>query len=286
MARPKFSSSATARNHRTRRSTPFARLISNGRLRLPTERKPVVASSLVAAHPRVIEARQDVRADDLTGTRKAATVRSSADRPRLSGSATCHTKFAWPHLIRRGGGVIINIASEAGMIAGAVPPMVAHTAANAGVIGMTRQRAMEGARHGIRAVAISPGPVLTPASDRDLGDDQAARDAIASKTLRKRFAQPEEIVELAAFLASDRAAYITGANYRRIDRLVALPGAQGMSAPPTNDRSRSWLSAPIWRSTVPRAFSDPARCGPPRRPASWTCCVPAPTRGTRRRVWP
>ncbi|MET7495507.1 SDR family NAD(P)-dependent oxidoreductase [Streptomyces sp900116325] len=123
------------------------------------------------------------------------------------------TKFAWPHLVRRGGGVIINIASEAGMIAGAVPPMVAHTAANAGVIGMTRQLAMEGARHGIRAVAISPGPVLTPASDRDLGDNQAARDAIASKTLLKRFAQPDEIVELAAFLASDRAAYITGANY-------------------------------------------------------------------------
>ncbi|MDZ5493732.1 MULTISPECIES: SDR family oxidoreductase [Micromonospora] len=62
-------------------------------------------------------------------------------------------------------------------------------------------------------MALSPGPVLTPASDRDLGDNQAARDAITSKTLLKRFAQPEEIVELAAFLASDRAAYLTGANY-------------------------------------------------------------------------
>ncbi|GLX08251.1 short-chain dehydrogenase [Microbispora sp. NBRC 16548] len=123
------------------------------------------------------------------------------------------SKFAWPHLVRRGGGVIINVASMAGMIAGEVPPMVAHSAANAGVIGMTRQFALEGARHGIRAVAISPGPVLTPASDRDLGDDQAARDAITRKTLLKRFARPEEIVELAAFLASDRAAYITGANY-------------------------------------------------------------------------
>ncbi|MFL4905858.1 SDR family NAD(P)-dependent oxidoreductase [Streptomyces sp. MMS24-I2-30] len=123
------------------------------------------------------------------------------------------SKFAWPHLVRRGGGVIINVASMAGMIAGENPPMVGHTAANAGVIGMTRQLALEGAPHGIRAVAISPGPVLTPASDRDLGDDQAARDAITSKTLLKRFAQPEEVVELAAFLASDRAAYITGANY-------------------------------------------------------------------------
>ncbi|RGA05534.1 SDR family oxidoreductase [Microbispora triticiradicis] len=123
------------------------------------------------------------------------------------------SKFAWPYLVRRGGGVIINVASMAGTIAGEVPPMVAHSAANAGVIGMTRQFALEGARHGIRAVAISPGPVLTPASDRDLGDDQAARDAITRKTLLKRFARPEEIVELAAFLASDRAAYITGANY-------------------------------------------------------------------------
>jgi NAD(P)-dependent dehydrogenase (short-subunit alcohol dehydrogenase family) len=123
------------------------------------------------------------------------------------------SKYTWPHLVQRGGGVIINVASEAGLIAGSTPPMVAHTAANAGVIGMTRQLALEGAPHHIRAVAISPGPVLTPASDRDLGDNQEARAAITSKTLLKRFARPEEIIELATFLASDRASYITGANY-------------------------------------------------------------------------
>jgi NAD(P)-dependent dehydrogenase (short-subunit alcohol dehydrogenase family) len=123
------------------------------------------------------------------------------------------SKFAWPHLVRRGGGVIINVASMAGVIAGETPPMVGHVAAKAGVIAMTRQFAVEGARDGIRAVAISPGPILTPASDRDLGDDRAARDAITSKTLLKRFGRPEEIVELAAFIASDRASYITGVNY-------------------------------------------------------------------------
>ncbi|MEK8109676.1 SDR family oxidoreductase [Micromonospora sp. M12] len=68
------------------------------------------------------------------------------------------SKFAWPHLVQRGGGVIINAASMAGMIGGHVPPMVGHTAANAGIIGMTRQLALEGAPHGIRAVAVSPGP--------------------------------------------------------------------------------------------------------------------------------
>ncbi|MEY9894315.1 NAD(P)-dependent dehydrogenase (short-subunit alcohol dehydrogenase family) [Catenulispora sp. MAP5-51] len=120
------------------------------------------------------------------------------------------SKFAWPHLVRRGGGVIINIASVAGVIAGRVPPMIAHSAANAGVIAMTRQLALEGAEHGIRAVAINPGPILTPASDRDLGDNQQMRAAITDKTLLKRFGRPEEVVELAAFLASDRATYITG----------------------------------------------------------------------------
>ncbi|MEU8220060.1 SDR family NAD(P)-dependent oxidoreductase [Micromonospora taraxaci] len=123
------------------------------------------------------------------------------------------SKFAWPHLVRRGGGVIINAASMAGSIAGHVPPMVGHTAANAGVIGLTRQLALEGAPHGIRAVAVSPGPIISPASERDLGDNQAARDAITGKTLLKRFAQPEEVAELVVFLASDRASYITGANY-------------------------------------------------------------------------
>ncbi|REE68073.1 NAD(P)-dependent dehydrogenase (short-subunit alcohol dehydrogenase family) [Paenibacillus taihuensis] len=123
------------------------------------------------------------------------------------------SKYVWPHLVQRGGGVILNVASISGMIAGETPPMVGHAAAKAGVIAMTRQLALEGARHGIRAVALSPGPFLTPASDRDLGDNQAARDAVTKKTLLKRFGQPEELVELAVFLASDKASYITGVNY-------------------------------------------------------------------------
>ena len=123
------------------------------------------------------------------------------------------SKFAWPHLVQRGGGVIINVASVSGMIAHETPPMIGHATAKGGVIAMTRQLALEGARHGIRAVTISPGPFLTPAAERDLGDNQTARDAITKKTLLKRFGRPEELVELAAFLASNRASYITGANY-------------------------------------------------------------------------
>lgn len=118
------------------------------------------------------------------------------------------TRYAWPHLVARGGGVIINVASMAGMIGFPAPPMAAHAAANAGLIGLTRQLAVEGAPVGIRAVNISPGAIVT--READLEADQRA--SIANRTLLKRWGRPGEVVEVAAFLASDRASYITGAN--------------------------------------------------------------------------
>lgn len=118
------------------------------------------------------------------------------------------TKYAWPHLVARGGGVILNVASMAGMLGFPAPPMTAHAAANAGLIGLTRQLAVEGAPHGIRAVTISPGPIVTREGDVD----PVVHEMIASRTLLKRWGRPEEVVEAAVFLASDRAAYITGAN--------------------------------------------------------------------------
>jgi NAD(P)-dependent dehydrogenase (short-subunit alcohol dehydrogenase family) len=118
------------------------------------------------------------------------------------------TRYAWPHLISRGGGVVINVASMAGMIGFPSPPMAAHAAANAALIGFTRQLAVEGAPVGIRAVNISPGSIVTREADLD----PETREAIASRTLLKRWGRPAEIVEVAAFLASDRASYITGAN--------------------------------------------------------------------------
>jgi NAD(P)-dependent dehydrogenase (short-subunit alcohol dehydrogenase family) len=118
------------------------------------------------------------------------------------------TKYAWSHLVARGGGVIINIASMAGLIGFPAPPMSAHSAANAGVIGLTRQLAVEGGPVGIRALCISPGAIITREADLD----QVTRETIANRTLLKRWGRPEEVVEVAAFLASDRASYMTGAN--------------------------------------------------------------------------
>lgn len=118
------------------------------------------------------------------------------------------SKFAWPHL-KASGGVIINTASVAGLNAfggGAS----GHAAAKGGVIGLTRSLAADGAPHGIRALAISPGPIETPGTMTTVPED--ARDFIAGRTLMKRWGKPEEIARLAVFLAGDGASFMTGGN--------------------------------------------------------------------------
>jgi NAD(P)-dependent dehydrogenase (short-subunit alcohol dehydrogenase family) len=120
------------------------------------------------------------------------------------------TKFAWPHLAVRGG-VIINTASVAGMKGVRVTPEVAHAATKGAIIAMTRQMAAEGAAHGIRAVSISPGPISTPATEEFFAIPEA-RDALLAGLLVSRLGQPDDVVELALFLASDAAGFITGNN--------------------------------------------------------------------------
>jgi NAD(P)-dependent dehydrogenase (short-subunit alcohol dehydrogenase family) len=121
------------------------------------------------------------------------------------------TKFAWSHLVARGGGVIINTGSIAGMV-GAPTPMAPHAAAKGAVISLTRQIAVEGAAAGIRAVCISPGPIDTPGTAAQFAMP-GVRDAIAAATLAGRVGQPEEVVALAVHLASDDAGFVTGANF-------------------------------------------------------------------------
>jgi NAD(P)-dependent dehydrogenase (short-subunit alcohol dehydrogenase family) len=103
-------------------------------------------------------------------------------------------------------GVIIAIASTAGErpSAGAA----AYSASKAGVISLVRTMAIELAPFGIRANAISPGPVETPLV-RDM-HSAAMREAFTARTPLGRYARPEEIAGAAVFLASDAASYITG----------------------------------------------------------------------------
>lgn len=122
------------------------------------------------------------------------------------------SRFSWPHLVARGGGVILNTASTAGMAATSVRTG-AHAAAKAGVIGLTRQMALEGAPLGIRVVCLSPGPIATPGNADRLAANSAARAELENMTLLRRIGRPEEVACLALFLVSDDAAFITGTNY-------------------------------------------------------------------------
>jgi meso-butanediol dehydrogenase/(S,S)-butanediol dehydrogenase/diacetyl reductase len=122
------------------------------------------------------------------------------------------TRAAWPHLIAGGGGVIVNVGSVAAIRGAMFAPMSAHGAAKAGVISFTRHLAAAGADHGIRAVAISPGMTRTPATQPHFDDPSDPISGLRTITPSRRAAEPEDIVNVAAFMASDDAAYVNGAN--------------------------------------------------------------------------
>jgi meso-butanediol dehydrogenase / (S,S)-butanediol dehydrogenase / diacetyl reductase len=118
------------------------------------------------------------------------------------------TRYAWRHLAVRGG-VIINISSVAAWGASAATGIGAHSAAKAGVIALTRQLAVEGVKHHIRAVSISPGVVATPGT-RPFLENPATRNMLLAGIPMERAGESDEIVSTALFLASDEASYITG----------------------------------------------------------------------------
>src|SRR5690606_36524968 len=120
------------------------------------------------------------------------------------------TRYAWPYL-KRQGGVILNTGSIAGM-AGSGPGGAGHAAAKGAVIALTKQLAQEGAEHNIRAVTISPGFVQTPGTTAH-AENPEIREMLIARNIIKRIGQPEDVVALALFLASDEASFITGANY-------------------------------------------------------------------------
>jgi NAD(P)-dependent dehydrogenase (short-subunit alcohol dehydrogenase family) len=125
----------------------------------------------------------------------------------LKGVMLC-TKHALRAMLPTGGGVILNWSSTGGMNGSRMPTSV-YSAAKHGVIAFTKQAAIEYGEQGIRANAICPGFIETEMSG---GRGAAERfPAMVRGSCLKRGGQPEEVAELASFLASDRAGYITGA---------------------------------------------------------------------------
>ena len=120
-------------------------------------------------------------------------------------------KFALPHMLERASGVIVNVASVAGL--NPIPDRAAYCASKAGVIGLTRQMALQYARQGIRVSAVCPGPTKTPFTRSVLAgsaDPGTAEAAFAARLPIGRFAASEEIAGAIAFLASHEASFITG----------------------------------------------------------------------------
>jgi NAD(P)-dependent dehydrogenase (short-subunit alcohol dehydrogenase family) len=108
-------------------------------------------------------------------------------------------------------GVIVNTASLSGHISFKNLGSLAHTTAKAGIIAMTRQLAMEGRQHEIRANSISPGLIETNQTREQLKDPEYAVPMLG-KTLLSRPGQPEEVANVALFLASEESSYVTGAD--------------------------------------------------------------------------
>ncbi|HJR25151.1 MAG TPA: SDR family NAD(P)-dependent oxidoreductase [Acidimicrobiales bacterium] len=118
------------------------------------------------------------------------------------------TKHGLRTMLPTGGGSIVNWSSTGGLNASRMPTS-AYSASKAGVIAVTKQAAVEYGTQGIRANAICPGFVETPMS----GGKGAAEKfpALVQGTALQRGGQPEEVAELASFLCSQRASFITGA---------------------------------------------------------------------------
>ncbi|MFL9991821.1 SDR family NAD(P)-dependent oxidoreductase [Paraburkholderia sediminicola] len=125
----------------------------------------------------------------------------------LSGVFYC-TQAAARRMVRQGGGSIVSTASMWGVASSA--RRLAYCAAKAGVVSLTRSLAAEWAEHNIRVNALCPGYTSTALMESLLARKAIDGDALLARTPLRRFGTPEEMAEVALFLASDSAAFITG----------------------------------------------------------------------------
>lgn len=137
-------------------------------------------------------------------------------------------RFAIPEMRKRGGGAVVNIASVQGLAT--QTNVAAYSTSKSAIIGLTRTIAVDYARERIRANVVLPASVDTPMlrDAADLWRGQQSNDSLIEEWGRMhplgRVATPEEVAEVAAFLASDRASFVTGAQYNVDGGMMAALG--------------------------------------------------------------
>jgi 3-oxoacyl-[acyl-carrier protein] reductase len=125
-------------------------------------------------------------------------------RVNLTGAFNC-CRAVWPHMKSRGWGRIVNMASVAGTLGGF--GQASYSTTKAGLLGLTKSLALEGARHGITVNAIVPGIIGTEAFH--FGNPEM-NERMVKRTALRRAGDPQDIANAIAFLSSDLASYITG----------------------------------------------------------------------------
>ena len=121
-------------------------------------------------------------------------------------------RYGLPHLLERGGGSVINVASFVALV-GAATSQISYTASKGAVLSLSRELAVEFARRGVRVNALCPGPVETPMLLRLFEEDPAAFERRRVHLPMGRLATPREIASAALFLASDESSYVNGATF-------------------------------------------------------------------------
>jgi 2-hydroxycyclohexanecarboxyl-CoA dehydrogenase len=120
-----------------------------------------------------------------------------------------HTsKAVLPIMAAQGAGSVVNLASDAGRVGSSGEAV--YSAAKGGVIAFTKATAREMARHQVNANCVCPGPTDTALFASVGGDNPKLREALTKAIPFRRLAQPEDLANVVAFLASDEAAYVTG----------------------------------------------------------------------------
>jgi len=117
-------------------------------------------------------------------------------------------KYELSHMLKQGGGAIVNTASVAGLVGGTFGS--AYYASKHGVVGLTKAAAIEYGGSAIRVNAVCPGVIRTEMAERVIKDRQDLEDSVTALHPLGRLGTPEEVAETVVWLSSDAASFVTG----------------------------------------------------------------------------